>query len=321
MDTMQLGTGFGASTIMLGGGLAYARNMKEFKKQSTDAQNYITRNLYMQQLYEMAISRIEFIGIEEESINVRYMIKTFLERGSIIVFRDEDLGLLALPFTGSGFDIYGEILDRNAIGLQGYHNDNLNKENSVIGYNTLSRTNFTLPVLSFYTDKICECVRQYDVNMGLLNQSPIIFCDQDSLETAKQFNKQNQNHEAVIYAQENKGFEPKYVQPDIKDNTASILERKSYWWKESLNFLGIENNTDIKKERMISGEVESSLGDTIAARFSTLESLQTFCKQVNDMFGTNWSVRFKGNLSSANDGSNYEQVGDSNITESEVDNG
>ena len=321
MDTMQLGTGFGTSTIMLGGGLAYSRNMKEFKKQSTDVQNFITRNVFSHQLYEMALSRIEFIGVEEKYVDVRLMVKTLLERGSILVFKDEVMGLTALPYTGDKFDIFGNLTRRTAVGLQGYNKSDLTQENSVIGYSNLSRTNYVLQTLSFYVDKMSECSRQYDVNNSLINQSPIIFCDQDSLESAKQFNKQNQNHEAVIYAQENKGFEPKYLQPDIKDTRMDSCENIKFWWKEALNFLGIENNTEIKKERMISGEVESSLGDTIAARFSSLESLQTFCKQVNDMFGTNWSVRFKGNLSSANDGSNYEQVGDSNITESEVDNG
>jgi hypothetical protein len=52
-------------------------------------------------------------------------------------------------------------------------------------------------------------------------------------------------------------------------------------------------NTD-KKERMISDEVLGNMGDVEAQRFTRLNSSKQFCKEVNEMFGLEIDVDFRG---------------------------
>lgn len=57
--------------------------------------------------------------------------------------------------------------------------------------------------------------------------------------------------------------------------------------------LGISNVSGVKRERMITDEVNRSLGSTIANRLSALEERQRAADQINAMFGTNIKVSFR----------------------------
>ena len=73
-----------------------------------------------------------------------------------------------------------------------------------------------------------------------------------------------------------------------------IYQLKEKIWNESLTFLGISNMTINKKSRLITDEVQRSQGGTIASRFSRLEARRAAAEKINNMFGTDINVNYRG---------------------------
>ena len=71
----------------------------------------------------------------------------------------------------------------------------------------------------------------------------------------------------------------------------NILKRQI--WNEALTFLGIENVSSDKKERLVSDEVETNLGAVAAQRYTLLNSRREAAEKINKMFGTNIEVNFR----------------------------
>ena len=72
-----------------------------------------------------------------------------------------------------------------------------------------------------------------------------------------------------------------------------IYNLKEKVWNEALTCLGISNLTVNKKERLITDEVQRSIGGTIASRKSRLKARQQAADMINDMFGLEISVEFE----------------------------
>lgn len=75
-----------------------------------------------------------------------------------------------------------------------------------------------------------------------------------------------------------------------------LYDLKTQYWNEALTYLGISNVNTVKKERMITDEVQRNLGGTIASRYSRLFMRQQACEQINKMFGLNISVDYREDM-------------------------
>ena len=67
-------------------------------------------------------------------------------------------------------------------------------------------------------------------------------------------------------------------------------------WSEFLDLIGISNVNIKKKERMITDEVLTSMGGTIAGRFSRFNSRKLAFDEINKKWGTNIEVTFYDGL-------------------------
>ena len=72
-----------------------------------------------------------------------------------------------------------------------------------------------------------------------------------------------------------------------------IFELKTNIWNEAMTYLGISNVSITKKERMVTDEVNRSLGGTLAGRYSRLEARKQMLERANNLFGWNASVKFR----------------------------
>ena len=69
--------------------------------------NFKTYNMYFRQMLTLAENVFEFENLPKY-IDVAYLNKTLLRQGSVSFFKDEVLGLLALPYETIGnLDVYG----------------------------------------------------------------------------------------------------------------------------------------------------------------------------------------------------------------------
>ena len=95
--------------------------------------NINTYNLYKREMLTLASNVFEFENLPDY-IDLAYLNKTLLKNGSIAFFKDEVLGLLALPYIViGGLDVYGRPKKIEVIGQNGYRRI-LNSDEFVIMY-------------------------------------------------------------------------------------------------------------------------------------------------------------------------------------------
>ena len=77
-------------------------------------------------------------------------------------------------------------------------------------------------------------------------------------------------------------------------------ELKKQIWNEAMTFLGVENGSTEKAERLIQSEVMSNLGGGQAQKNVMLNARREAAEKINKMFGTNIEVDFRQQLATFN---------------------
>ena len=72
-----------------------------------------------------------------------------------------------------------------------------------------------------------------------------------------------------------------------------MYELKTYIWNEALSYLGISSVNNVKRERLITDEVQRNLGGTVASRYSRLNMRKQACEEINKMFGLDIDVKYR----------------------------
>ena len=99
-------------------------------------------------------------------------------------------------------------------------------------------------------------------------------------------------------------------------NELQIL--KHQYWIEALTFLGVENVTTEKKERLISNEVMSNMGDVEVQRFTRLNARKLACKQINELFNLDVDCDFRSGIYIKADGYGSQQIATTGMKDADV---
>lgn len=253
--------------------------------------NMTTYNTYVKRLTEMSISRFKWKNLPS-TCDARFLELTLFKNGSALFFNDDVIGYLNTAFNyGGNLDIYSNPTTRNAYANNGYHNI-LNDNNSIIIYNNFLRTNDYDVVLE-YAKRLYNLDRIIDVNANA-QKTPVLVQSTDSQRlTLKNVYKEYDGNSPVIYGSKDLDINClRVLKTDAPYICDKIYELKSNLWNEVLTYLGISNITINKKERMITDEVNRSLGGVMANRLSHLKARQLACEKINNMFGLNVVVGF-----------------------------
>ena len=268
---------------------------RKSKKTFFDVSLLMNNELYMfyyLSLKELAMSTFEWIGLPD-TINARFLEKILFESGQAVYFNDEVIGDIITNVSAASEYNYNDIpIERTSYTQQGYYR-NLNINNSVIIYNNMIRTS-SESIARLYAYKIYDLDMTIMVNARAQKTPILIECEESQRLTMVNLYKQYDGNEPVIFG--NKGLSSKglkLLKTDAPYVSDKLYELKTNIWNEALTFLGIANVSNAKKERMIVDEVVRNLGGTISARFSRMNMRQTACEEINKMFGTNITVRFK----------------------------
>lgn len=260
--------------------------------QSATLNNY-TFMQYYNRLTELSISMFEWKGLPE-TLDPRFLELVLFSDGMSVFFYDEVLGYLALrTMIGGHLDIYQIPTIRTAYASNGY-NRTLDETNSVIIFNNMLHTNSLLDVEQF-AKRLYNLDRIIDVNANAQKTPILISCDEQQRLTLKNLYMQYDGNQPVIFGDRN--LNPNSLKvlttgaPYIADKVYTL---KTQIWNEALTYLGISNVNTQKKERMITDEVARNQGGTIASRYSRLNARRQACEQINNMFGLNISVDYRG---------------------------
>ena len=248
---------------------------------------------YYYRLLGLSVNLFEWKNIPD-TIDPRFLELTLIERGYAVYFNDEVLGDLALPCRiGTPLNVYRIPVRRTAYAVNGYTKE-LTIENSVMIFNNYLHTPSVETILLF-AGRLTEIERTIDVNVKAQKTPVTILCDPQQEFTFKNFyNKVSENEPVIIGNVQGFSLDSvkvlNTVSPYVGDKL-NILKRQI--WNEALTFLGIENVSSDKKERLVSDEVETNLGAVAAQRYTLLNSRREAAEKINKMFGTNIEVNFR----------------------------
>lgn len=271
--------------------------MKKRRKAQTEAflQNQRTYLQYVNRLTELSISMFHWHNLPD-TIDERFLELALFNDGMAVFFKDEVMGYLGLQvMIGGALDVYKIPITRTAFAQNGYQ-IKLDQSNSVIIFNNMLHTNSLLDVQEM-SKRLYEIQRTIDVNVIQQKTPKIITCTENQRLVMKNLYAQYMGNEPFIFGDKNldlsgiKTFDT--TSPYVADK---LYDLKTQYWNEALTYLGISNVNTVKKERMITDEVQRNLGGTIASRYSRLFMRQQACEQINKMFGLNISVDYREDM-------------------------
>lgn len=257
--------------------------------------SYMNNRTYMQyynRLTELSISMFEWKNLPD-TIDSRFLELTLFSDGMSVFFRDEALGDLALQCMISGqLDVYRIPINRVAYATNGYRR-NLDNTNSVIIFNNMLHTNSMLDV-EMFSRRLYNLDRAIDVNANAQKTPVLIQCEENQRLTMKNLYEQYDGNQPFIFGDKALNTNAlKVLKTDAPYVADRLYELKTQIWNEALTYLGISNTNIMKKERMITDEVQRNQGGVIASRYSRLDSRKQACKKINEMFGLNIDVEYR----------------------------
>lgn len=263
------------------------------KKRLVNSQlsNFKTYQMYLRQLLTLAENVFEFDGLPE-FIDVSYLNKELLRKGSIAFFKDEVMGLIALPYNNIGtLDVYGRPQTIQVIARNGYTRK-LSKGEFVIMYDNNGRYPLFLDILQ-NAERIALCKRVIDINIAQQRTPRIWLTNSDKKRSVEDLINQIDGNVERVLAYDNINIDDLQAvcepAPYVADKIDMHLDKE---WAEFFRLIGIANIVEQKKERMIQDEMTASLGGTIASRYSRFEPRQRAIKEINEKFDVDIKVRY-----------------------------
>lgn len=262
---------------------------KLINSQLTNMKTYL---MYRQEMLTLAENVFEFKNLPE-FIDVSYLNKTLLRNGSIAFFKDDELGLIALPYDVIGnFDIYGRPMEIFARAANGTYYRKLKSDEFVIMYDNNGRYPIFMDICQM-AERIALSKRTIDVNIVQQRTPRVWKTSQDKKKTLQDMLSEIDGMEENIATYESIDIDDMNVvlapAPFVADKIDDHLDKE---WAEFYRLIGVANLIEQKKERMIKDEMSASQGGTIASRFSRFEPRKRAIEEINKKFGTNIEVSY-----------------------------
>ena len=258
---------------------------------NTQISNFKTYNMYFRQMLTLAENVFEFKNLPTY-IDVSFLNKNLLRKGSVAFFKDDVLGLLALPYNIVGtLDVYGRPNVIEVYGTNSYKRK-LKRDEYVLMYDNNGRYPLYMDICQM-AERIALCVRTEDINM-IHQRTPRVW----KTSKDKELSLKNAVNE-IDSMQENVVA---YDSLDIEDMNAilapapyvsdKIDQHLDKLWAEFYRLIGVANLQENKRERVIVDEMTASQGGTIASRFSRFEPRKRAIEEINIKWGMDLEVSY-----------------------------
>ena len=253
--------------------------------------NLKTYEMYKRQFMTLAENVFEFKNLPE-FIDIAYVNKQLLRKGAIAFFKDEVLGLLALPYTNmSTVDVYGRPETIEVMAQNGYRRI-LKRDEFVIMYDNNGKYPLWLDIMQ-YAERMALATRTIDINIAQQKTPRFWKTKEEKLKSLQDLINNVDGNENTIVT---------YEDIDL-DDTTLVLQPAPYVadkigldkdriYNEFLRLIGIANLSFQKKERNIKDEINAMQGGTIASRYSRFEPRKKAIDLINQKFGTNIEVQY-----------------------------
>ena len=279
--------------------------------------NWKTYQMYLREMLTLAENVFEFENLPD-FIDVAFLNKKLLRDGSIAFFKDEYLGVIALPYTVMGtLDIYQRPQKIMAIAPNGSYRRTLNPDEYIIMYDNNGRYPLFLDITQ-YAERIALDTRTIDINI-LQQRTPRFWkTSSDKERSIRDIINNVDGLENTVLTYEDINIDDIQLILQPAPYVADKIDiQKEKLWNEFLRLIGIANMNFQKKERNIKDEVLASQGGTIASRYSRFEPRQKAIKLINEKFGTNINVRYYDGIPTS-EKDEIEDIEESEVIEDDV---
>lgn len=258
--------------------------------------NFRTYLDYKARMMTLAENVFQFKNMNK-FIDMAYVNSNLLIKGSIAFFKDEVMGLLALPYTPVGaLDIYGRPTSIRVIPKNGYYNRTLHRGEFVIMYDNDSHIPI-FPNLTAHAERLALIKTTIDTNISQQKTPRFYRTSEENKKTIEDLLNQVDANVNTVVTYDNIDLEDTTCvltpAPYVSDKLTQNLKDE---WSEFLELIGISNVSVQKKERVIRDEIISSMGGTIASRYSRFSARKKAIDEINELFGENLEVEFYDGL-------------------------
>lgn len=225
---------------------------------------------YLQQMNNIAVSCIGWNGFPE-TVDTRYLEWYLYNDGTALVFRDDITGdWYTLPYTYQAMDINGNPTKFTVQSpYTGYFNDTLTLDNAVPIFANPSRQ----PECQFVMDfayRLTDILMTMEVNRDFCKTPALVIAPKRMKLTVENAIAQRKANQPAIVANEDFDQNIKFDMFGNKDPNLflgdKLQQNFTYVWNEFLTWCGVPNVQVEKKERLLSDEVNRSLGGVMASR-------------------------------------------------------
>ena len=255
--------------------------------------NDLTFIKYFAQFFNLTLNIFKWEDTGE--VESRFIERTLIENGYCFVYQDNDYGLICMPCSLIGLNIYNEPTHIQI--TSPLISKTLEVDDGVLIYNNYTKTGL-IPIIMNYVDRLTEIETTINTNIYLQKTPYIIVADKKTEKSIREVANQITNNEPVIVVKssivenlQNLELHTNFVAPEL-------FELKQKIENEFLTFIGLNNNSQTnKKERLIVDEVNVN-NDYINRNVDILYNAREIaCKKINEKFGVNWKVTRQNNLS------------------------
>ena len=248
---------------------------------------------YLGRMKKICLSMFEWVNLPE-SMNARFLEMCLFYNGQAAMFYDDEYGYINTMAADGGYiNIYGLPTELNCYSYRFNQRRSLYMTDTgeekgkecILVMNNYERVP-TTATISLFAYRLAEAQRTADVNIKAQRTPILITTDQKQYFTLKKMYEEYDGNTPAIFADKNL-ISPdalKSMSTEAKFIAKDIMEYKREIWNEFLTFLGIQNLSE-KRERLITGEVDSNNELLNLNLQALLIPRKEACKQFNEKYG------------------------------------
>ena len=284
---------------------------KRKQKNSPLLMNYIVprehwQMLFREQITELLAARFEWSGLPD-TIPPYYIEKALITHGHVLLFESETDGIFAAKGTKAGYNHYEEPTKFSISSPTMSGTFDLSTDKCVLIKNNIEGTPNN-HLVNVYVQLLAEIQTTININLQTM-KTPFIIKGTEKVITSltEQLNQitRGNTHIAVDTELDQFGGIEAFSTPtpyNLDKLTMLLLEIRT----QMLESLGIMTNPNPrKKERMLTGEIETNQEETLMNRKTALTMREFAAEQASKIFNTNITVKYSEvNTDAIPDGTN-----------------
>lgn len=244
---------------------------------------------YLRRLRHLATSVHTWDNLPD-NITTRYIEDKLFNLGQVAFAHDKNFGFIVAPSTQYGLlNTYDETTKYQLI--SNTYNKMFDRDKIALCRNNIDSTP-TILTLSIYAQRLSNIDKTIDMNMYLMRKPYFVECPESQVLSVKNMFEKIDNYEPLILknsAVESTNFN--VIGAEVPYIIDKLQQYKQELWNEALTFLGINNVSTQKKERMVTDEVNANNESLQLFSTSMLEYRQECCDEINKLWNLNVKVR------------------------------